>query len=221
MGGPARCRTRRRISGLPRFRSRTPRSASSTPCLSQFLSVLWRRKNGNGTGSELGLHHESPGSLAGFAETVVLVEVEGWVVGLDGQADCSKPVLSRLVEQRGEQFLAEPLPAPARDDRNRQLGGLRIDEAVPGVTLAEQAIPGRADGLKLIDRDERGVTPAAPTGHIALQRDVCFVAPARVVRVPQHVAEERQVLRPGRPDHAISSVSWIRFPSGSKTSTMR
>src|SRR5262249_56463057 len=85
----------------------------------------------------------------------------------------------------------------------------------------EQSIPGGTDRLELVDRDQRAVSRTAPAGDVAFERYIRLRPPAGVVGVAEHVAHERQILCAGRPDHVISSVSWMRFPSGSKTSTSR
>src|SRR5581483_2451000 len=166
-------------------------------------------------------HHRRPGPLAHLRESVVLVEVDRRIVGLDAEADPREAVLARGVEQRAEQLLAEPPAALAGDDRDRQLRRLLVDEAVARLVLLEEPVPGGADGLELVDRDQGVVAAAAPAGDVALEGDVGLGAPPRVVRVTEHVPQERQILRPRGPDQPISSVSWIRFPSGSNTSTIR
>src|SRR4051812_7523631 len=142
------------------------------------------------------------------------------VVGLDAEAQLFVAVRARLLEQLGQQLSAEALAAAARHDRNRQLGDALVDEAVAGLVLLEQPVPGGADRLELVDRDERAVARPAPAGDVPLERDVRLVPPPRVVRVAEHVAEEWEILRPGGSDHPTSSVSWMRFPSGSNTSTI-
>src|SRR5581483_1544206 len=162
-------------------------------------------------------------ALADPLEPVLLVEMDRRVVRLDAQAQLLVALCARLVDQLREQLAAEALPAPARHDRDRQLGRVLVDEPVARLVRVEQPVPRRADRLEAVDRYERGVARPAPAGDVALERDVGLGSPARVVGVPEHVAEEGEVLRPGGPDHGTctSSVSWMRFPSGSNTSTIR
>src|SRR5262249_46153715 len=105
-----------------------------------------------------------------------------------------------------------------------ELGRLLVDEAVAGVRLREEPEPRGADALEVLDRDQRGVARAAPTLDVAAHRRLARLGDAvdaPVVGVPQHVAQKGHVLRAGGPDHERSSVSWIRLPSGSMTSTTR
>ncbi len=51
--------------------------------------------------------------------------------------------------------------AAARDDRDRELWRLLVDEPETGVILREQAVPGRADRDELVEDDQRSVTGAA------------------------------------------------------------
>ena len=85
-------------------------------------------------------------------------------------------------------------------------------------------VPGGADALEVLDRDQRSVARPAPALHVAAHRRLARLGDAihpPVVRMPQHVAHERHVLRAGRADHGSSWASWSRLPSGSKTSTSR
>src|SRR5262249_53178937 len=97
-------------------------------------------------------HHPRAGALADLREPVVLVEVDCVVVRLYAEADLREAVLPGLGEQPFEEIAPESAAAPARDDRDRQLGRLRVDEAVAGFVRLEQSIPGGTDRLELVDR---------------------------------------------------------------------
>src|SRR5581483_5998822 len=111
---------------------------------------------------ELRAHHPGAAALADLREALALVEVERRVVGLDAQADGGEPVLAGLREQRLEQLAAEAATPAARHDGDGQLGRLLVDEPVARRLHLEQPVPGGADGLEAVDRDQHPIAWPAP-----------------------------------------------------------
>src|SRR5262245_47429459 len=184
------------------------------------------------------LRHHGPGAaaLADLLEAVALVEPKSRVVGLDAERDLLEPVALRLREQAAEKLVAVALAAARRHDGDRQLGRLFVDEAVAGLALLEEPVPGGADVAGIAVRDHRGVAGPAPAPHVpldgALHRILRHVL-APVVRVVEHVAEKARVVAAAGANHGASLnrsvrnrrfraygptrswANWMRLPSGS------
>src|SRR4029450_1551492 len=164
-------------------------------------------------------HRPAATGFAHLVEAVALVEAQGRVVRLDAQRDLLEAVLLRLREQRREQLLAVAPAAARRNDCDRQLRRLLVDEAVARLTLFEEPVPRRSDVACIAVRNHGGVAGAAPAHDVTLYRALHGVlrrALAPVVRVMEHVAEKACVVPAARANHETRScASWIRFPSGS------
>src|SRR4029453_14236612 len=92
------------------------------------------------------------------------------------------------------------------------------------VLALEQPEPRGTDALEVLDGDQRRVARPAPALHVPPHRRLAArrdAVDAPVVRVPEHVPHEGNILRAAWPDHDKSSVSWMRLPSGSNTSSRR
>ena len=74
--------------------------------------------------------------LLDLAEAEALVEPDRGVVAIDAQAEPPEAVAPADAISALEQLLPEPAAAAARDDRDRQLGRLLVDEPVAGLVLA-------------------------------------------------------------------------------------
>src|SRR5207248_690003 len=118
-------------------------------------------------------------------------------------------------EERLEQLLACALAAPARDDRDRQLRRLLVDESEARLVLGEEPVPRSAVLVWPFERDHPRVALAPPVLHVAVDRALGVLREPPVIRVPEHVAKEADVVDPDRPEHQSSCASWTRFPSGS------
>src|SRR6266496_3823279 len=126
----------------------------------------------------------------------------GRVVLGDAEADRAEAVLTRAVEQTAQKLVAVAAAPAARDDRDRELRRLLVDEAEARVLPREQPIPGGADRHELVEDDQRTVAGAAPAVDVAGQRGL--LVPHRrppVEGVAEHVAEERDVARAAGSDH--------------------
>jgi len=86
--------------------------------------------------------------------------MERRIVLLDAQADRREAVLPSLLEQGGEQLVAEAPSAAAGDDGDRQLRGRLVEEGVAGAAGGEQPVPGGADWKALVERDQSAVSGA-------------------------------------------------------------
>src|SRR3989442_15879219 len=122
------------------------------------------RRPGSGQARE---HHERTAPLIGLLEPVPLVEVERRVVRLDAEAEPRKALRAGALDQGLEQLRTVALPAHARDDGDRQLRGLLVDEAVAGLVGREEPVPGGADRLEALDRDDGRVAPPPPALDVA------------------------------------------------------
>src|SRR5579863_4197173 len=78
------------------------------------------------------------------------------------EADRLEATRARPVEQCLEQLLACALAAAARDNGDRQLRRLLVDEAEPRLVGGEEAIPRGAVCVRPIHRDDARVAGAAP-----------------------------------------------------------
>src|SRR2546421_9469235 len=115
------------------------------------------------------------------------------IVLRDAEADRLEAVLAGTVQQPAERLVAVPPAAAARDDRDRELWGLLVDEPEAGVILREQAVPGRADRDELVEDDQRPVTGAAPAVDVPGQRRLLVAHRGPPVEgVAEHVAEGRE-----------------------------
>src|SRR5918995_6581302 len=142
-------------------------------------------------------------AVLGHGEFVRFVERhERRILALDAQAERGVAVCARALDEGLEQRLADPASAPAGYDRDRELRGLLVDEAVAGPVALEEAVPGSADREAIVDRDEHGVARPPPPLHIPCSRPGtgARVPLAPVVGVVEHVAEEPDVLPPAPPD---------------------
>src|SRR2546421_209442 len=172
-------------------------------------------------------HGPRASALSDLAEAVALVEPQRRIVRLHAQRDLFETVVARLRKQRFEQLVAEALPAAGRDDGDRKLGRLLVDEAVARLLLLEQPVPRRADVSSLVAGDHGGVAGPAEVHDVALHRTFQGVLVRHsltpVIRVVEHVAEEARVVSAPGSNHGEtrSCASWTRLPSGSKTSTRR
>ena len=91
-------------------------------------------------------------------EAVVLVEGdERGIVALDAEAERAIAVGAGALAQRLDERVADTASPPARDDRDRELGRLLVDEAVPRQVAAEEPVPGGADRKRVVDGDESRV----------------------------------------------------------------
>src|SRR5438132_4135217 len=102
-----------------------PRTATSTSTRLMLVAGL----------VELREHRPRAARLTDLAEAVALVETQRGIVRLDAERDLREAGLARLLEQRAEQLVAEALPAARRDDGDRQLRCLLVDEAVARLAL--------------------------------------------------------------------------------------
>ncbi len=107
-------------------------------------------------------------------------------------------------EQGLEQFLAGALAAPARDDGDRQLRRLLVDEAEARLGPREHPVPRCSVGVRPLERQDPGVACPAPVLHVAVHRPLRVLRKAPVVGVPQHVAKEADVVDPHGPKHSES-----------------
>src|SRR5262249_37772272 len=150
---------------------------------------------------ELSLHGHRPVLLLDGAETEALVQLRHALLG--AETDRGVPLLFCPREQCVHQLTAEPAAPAARDDRDRQLGGLRIDEAEPRRTLREEAVPGGADRAGL-PGDQTRIAGPAPVVHVAGDGQGRSLVQAPVGGVLEHVAKEADILRPGGNDHLVA-----------------
>jgi hypothetical protein len=81
----------------------------------------------------------SAGLVVAVAES--RIQALGRVVGVDADRDPADAVSPRALVDRLHQAPAEPSAAPARDDGDRKLGGLRVDVAVAVLFRREEAVP--------------------------------------------------------------------------------
>src|SRR6476646_9906470 len=130
------------------------------------------------------------------------------VVTCDAEAERAMAVGPRPVAQGVEKRLPDAESTTARDDGDRELGRLVVDEAVPGLILAEEPVPGRAHGEGLVDGDEGGVSGPPPSLHVPGNRPEAVAgAPlAPVVGVVEHVAEVPHVLATTPADDHVESL---------------
>jgi hypothetical protein len=135
-------------------------------------------------------------------KAVPLVELRHPLLGT--QADPGMAFLPGLLKQRGHQLAAEPSAATARDDGDRQLGRLLVDEAETRSRGREEAVPRSSDRTRL-PRHEPGVARTTPVVHVPGDRLVGILVETPVVGVLEHVAEEADVLWPGLADHVSES----------------
>src|SRR5215203_1975888 len=88
-------------------------------------------------GSDLSDHRRRVPSLVDGPEAEALVEPDRGVVLLHAEAQAAEAVLLRARDQRLEHLLAQSPPAPAGNDRDRQLRSLLVDEAVTRLVSLE------------------------------------------------------------------------------------
>ena len=103
--------------------------------------------------------------LADRPEAVPLVELGLPLLG--AEAHLREPVAAGAGEERLEQLGAGALAAVARDDGDRQLGCLLVDEAEPGLALAEEPVPRGAVDVASLERDDARVAAPAPVLDVA------------------------------------------------------
>src|SRR5215475_379842 len=138
--------------------------------------------------------------------------MDGWVVLRDAEADRFEAVLACAVHEAGQQLVPEAAPAAARDDGNRELRRLLVDEPEAGVLMLEEPVPGGADRDVVVEDDQRAVSGSPPRVHVAGQRRLVITDGRPPVEgVPEHVAEEGNVARAALSDHGAS----LRAPCGS------
>src|SRR5690242_1776996 len=129
----------------------------------------------------------------------------GRVVLRDAEADRAEAVLARADEQPAQELVAVATAAPARDNSDRELRRLLVDEAEAGVLLREQAVPGRADRHELVEHDQGAVAGATPAVDVTGQRRLLITDRSPPIEgVAEHVAEKRDVARAASPDHGTS-----------------
>src|SRR4051794_39644421 len=102
------------------------------------------------------------------------LEAEALVVGRlsrgGAEGDGRVAVLPRAGEKCLEQLLACALAAPARDDRDRQLRRLLVDEPEARLVLREEAIPRSAVFVRPFECEHPRVALAPPVLHVAVDR---------------------------------------------------
>src|SRR3954447_5464130 len=84
------------------------------------------------------------------------------VVFRHAEADRLEAVLAGTVQQPAEKLMAVTPAAAARDDRNRELWRLLVDEPETGVILREQAVPRPAGAANLGEKERRPAAGAPP-----------------------------------------------------------
>src|SRR5262249_5448558 len=178
----SRARRSRTRSALRHGRSRESRARESA-------APLRRRSGATAPVPALqgSLHGHRAVLLLDGTEAVALVQTGAAALG--AEADARVPFLARALEERVHELPAEPAAAPARNDRDRELGRLLVDEAEPGRGRRKDAVPGRAD-RPVLPGDEPGVARPAPVVHIARDGEVGIRVQPPVIRVLQHVAQE-------------------------------
>src|SRR5919198_4557982 len=147
---------------------------------------------------ELAPHRDGVAAvLVDADEAVLLVEREqGVVASLDTEAQRRVALGLRALAEGVEKRFADPAAAATRNDGDRELGRLLVDEAVSRVVATEKAVPRGADRKAVLDRDQDGVARPPPTLDIAGDRArlLAGAALAPVVGVVEHVAEEADIL---------------------------
>src|SRR5439155_15189605 len=129
-------------------------------------------------------------------EAVPLVERRAVPGGAEAQGVIA--LAPRLREQRLHQLVADSLAAAARDDGDRQLRRPLVDEPETRCTPRKEPVPGGADRLELVDRDETAVPLPPPALDVARGGQVGALVDPPEVGVAEHVAEEPDVLRTDR-----------------------
>src|SRR5579862_29884 len=158
--------------------------------------------------------------LGELLEAELLVPLH--LAGIGAEADRRPALGLRALEEGLEQLLPDALAAAARDDGDRQLRRLLVDEAEARLVGGEHAVPRGAVRVRAFHGDDAGVALASPVADVAVDGPLRVLAHPPVVRVAEHVAEEARVLSVGGPKHGQSScASCTRFPSGSYTSSSR
>src|SRR5689334_11739022 len=94
------------------------------------------------------------------------LEAEALVVGrllrCGAQAHLRVALLARSCEQRVEKLLARALASARRDDCDRHLGRLLVDEAEARLLRSEEAEPGGAVSMRSLEREHTCVAATAP-----------------------------------------------------------
>src|SRR5205085_5772055 len=128
----------------------------------------------------------------------------------------SRPL--RALQEAGHQLVPEAFAAAARDDGDRQLRRLLVDEAEARLLAREEAVPRGPDRVRVVERDEPLVARPAPVEDVAGNRQVAALAHPPVVGVAEHVAEEADVPWPRGADHRRKDRPSSRAAHGSATS---
>src|SRR5579862_5262678 len=143
--------------------------------------------------------------LGELLEAELLVPLH--LAGIGAEADRRPALGLRSLEEGLEQLLPDALAAAARDDGDRQLRRLLVDEAEARLVGGEHAVPRGAVRVRAFHGDDAGVALASPVADVAVDGPLRVLAHPPEVRVAEHVAEEARVLSVGGPKHRPESRS--------------
>ena len=107
---------------------------------------------------EVGDHRPVVAGLRHALEAGALVHHPRAVVGGHRERERLEAFLAGLHHAGAENRFADAFAAVQRHDGDRELGGLLVDEAVAGLGVGEQAVPGRATGSPSVS----AITPPSP-----------------------------------------------------------
>src|SRR3954453_10586880 len=141
---------------------------------------------------EAGEHRDRVLALADRLEAETLV-VRSLVLR-SAEAGGVEAVPASPLQQRLEELLAGAFAAPARNDRERQLGRLLVDEPEAGLARPEEPVPRGAVGGRAVHGDDAGRAGAPQGPHVPVDPPPLVLGEAPVVGVPEHVAEEAAVV---------------------------